>query len=62
VRRACLHERIDSVSEAMILVSGKFTDNAKERILANFPDPVWRGNVSFFDRPAIEALIRNART
>jgi hypothetical protein len=46
----------------MILVSGKFTDNAKERILANFPDPVWRGNVSFFDRPAIEALIRNART
>lgn len=49
------------VGEVMVLVSGLFTNNAKERILASIKDPVWRANVSFMDRPAIEGLIRAGR-
>lgn len=49
------------VAEAMVLISGRFTSNAKERILASIKDPAWRANVSFMDRPDIERLIRTTR-
>ena len=49
------------VAEAMVLVSGRFTNHAKERILASIKDPVWRANVSFLDRPDIERLSRTTR-
>lgn len=49
------------ISEVMVLVSWLFTNNAKEPSLANIKNPVWRVNVSFMGRPAIDGLIRAGR-
>ncbi len=47
-----------STSEVIVLISGSFTNNAKERILDGVRDSVWRENTSFLDRTGIEGILR----
>jgi len=50
-----------ATSEVIVLISGQFTNNAKERILDGIRDPVWRANTFFLDRTAIEGMIRSTK-
>ena len=50
-----------ATSEVVVLISGYFTNNAKERILEGVRDPVWRANTSFLDRTGIEGILRASR-
>lgn len=45
-------------SEVIVLISGHFTNNAKERILDRMRDPVWRTNTFFLDKTGIEGILR----
>ena len=47
-----------STSEVIVLISGHFTNNAKERILDSMRDPVWRANTFFMDKTGIEGILR----
>ncbi len=47
-----------STSEFVVLISGRFTRNAQERILEGIKDPVWRANVFFLDRIGIDGILR----
>ncbi len=47
-----------ATSEVIVLISGRFTGNAKQRILDGIKDPVWRANIFFLDRNGIEAILR----
>ena len=50
-----------STSEVIVLISGHFTNNAKERILDSMRDPVWRANTFFLDSSGIEGILRAFR-
>jgi len=48
-----------STSEVIVLISGNFKGNARERILDGIRDPAWRANTFFFDRAALEGITRD---
>jgi hypothetical protein len=47
-----------STSEVIVVVSGRVTGPAKQRVLEAISDPVWRANVAFLDGDAIRELQR----
>jgi hypothetical protein len=48
-----------TISEVILLISGKFTKNAKERIINELHDPVWKVNTFFLEKSSLENLFRN---
>lgn len=47
-----------STSEVIVVVSGRVTGPAKQRVLEAISDPVWRANVAFLDGDAIREMQR----
>ena len=50
-----------STPDLIVLISGRFTNNARERILDGMRDPVWRANTFFLDSSGIEGILRAFR-
>jgi hypothetical protein len=50
-----------AMSEVIVIISGRYTSNAKERILDGIRDPVWRTNVFFLDRDGVKGILSSTR-